>query len=418
MNDDPAPNTAPTVPTDEPKIETPVASPTLVSVPEAEASVESVTKPDPEHAPEPAPAAPPEFAEVEAASGETYVTDSSTGDTSEEYAPVTAPVSEELVPVPEPVSEELAPIEESAPELVADHTPTHVAEEVTSVHEYPAENAAPTPEPESVPTPSTVAQETEPAEPEIEEAPKAKKTRKKAAVQPAAGVTAPAPAPGAPTPTATPTEVTAEAPAENKKKWYAIKVQSGREESIKAAILRKVAIEGLEEYLGRIEIPVEEVVEKKQVRVKDKKTGEYTYQEKKVTKKKKKFHGYIFAELEFNDRILYLFRETSGVGDFLNMRGKPPVPEPMPEHEVQSMLTGVAVKGPGGKSGGKVKVKLDFEKGDRVRIRDGSFANQEGEVKSITEPKDPTDTPKVTVELTFWGRPLDVELEYWQVDKV
>ncbi len=138
-------------------------------------------------------------------------------------------------------------------------------------------------------------------------------------------------------------------PEENKKKWYAIKVQSGREESIKAAILRKVAIEGLEEYLGRIEIPVEEVVEKKQVKVKDKKTGESTYQEKKVTKKKKKFHGYIFGELEFNDRILYLFRETSGVGDFLNMRsagkGQLPIPEPMSDAEVQSMLTGGGAEG-------------------------------------------------------------------------
>lgn len=397
MNDDPAPNTAPT---DEGKTETPVAethtpesasSLVLATVPEAEASVESVTKPDPEHAPEPAPAAPPEFEEVAAASGETYVTDSSTIDTSAEH------VSEALAPLPEPVSEELAPIEEPAPELGADHV-----------------SAVPTAEPESVPAPAATQEES--ATPsETEEAPKAKKTRKKAAT-PAASATTPEPTTSAaPTPTATSTEVAGEALTENKKKWYAIKVQSGREESIKAAILRKVAIEGLEEFLGRIEIPVEEVVEKKQVRVKDKKTGEYTYQEKKVTKKKKKFHGYIFAELEFNDRILYLFRETSGVGDFLNMRGKPPVPEPMPEHEVRSMLTGEVVKDPSKKL---AKVKLEFEKGDRVRIRDGSFANQEGEVKSITEPKDPTDTPKVTVELTFWGRPLDVELEYWQVDKV
>ncbi len=211
----------------------------------------------------------------------------------------------------------------------------------------------------------------------------------------------------------------AEPQPENKKKWYAIKVQSGREDTIKAAILRKVAIEGLEEYFGQILIPYEEEIVKKTVRVKDKKTGEYTTQEKKVTRKKKKFQGYLFAELEFNDRILYLFRETSGVGDFLNLRTRPgqqPTPEPMPEHEVQSMLTGVSVKGPSGK-GGKVKVKLDFEKGDRVRIRDGSFANQEGEVKAVTEPKDPTDTPKVTVILTFWGRPLEVELDYWQVEK-
>jgi transcriptional antiterminator NusG len=87
----------------------------------------------------------------------------------------------------------------------------------------------------------------------------------------------------------------------------------------------------------------------------------------------------------------------------------------MPEHEVKTMLTGERAVDPNKKA---AKIKLDFEKGDRVRIRDGSFANQEGEVKAISEPKDPTDSPKVKVELTFWGRPLEVELEYYQVDKV
>ncbi len=212
-----------------------------------------------------------------------------------------------------------------------------------------------------------------------------------------------------------PTEEATVAPKlENKKKWYAIKVQSGREDTIKAAILRKVAIEGFEETFGQILIPFEEVIEKKSVRVKDKKTGDYTTQEKKVVRKKKKFQGYLFAELEFNDRILYLFRETSGVGDFLNLRGTPPVPEPMPDHEVQQMLTGVVT----GKGDKNKKVKLEFEKGDRVRIKEGSFANSEGEVKEISLPKDPTDAPKITVVVTFWGRPLDVELEYWQVAKV
>ena len=235
---------------------------------------------------------------------------------------------------------------------------------------------------------------------------------------PSATVTPPADPADAPTLTAEPGDAPGDAPVEakpaNKKKWYAVKVQSGREDTIKAAILRKVAIEGLEETFGQIMIPFEEVIEKKTVKVKDKKTGETTFQEKKVVRKKKKFQGYLFAELEFNDRILYLFRETSGVGDFLNLRGTPPTPEPMSDIEVQQMLTG---EKPGRESTGK-KVKLDFEKGDRVRIKEGSFINQEGEIKEILLPKDPTDPPKVIVVATLWGRPLDVELEYWQVAKV
>ena len=317
--------------------------------------VERVTEPDPVHAPDPAPAAPPELAEVAEMSGE--------------------------VAPDEPKAEE----EGHAPE--------------------PGSVAPPTDEPKA---------EDEPPKP-------AKRPR--TPKLPKAASTAPAPdaevaAPDEPADAVTPTEPPAEAPLENTKKWYAIKVQSGREDTIKAAILRRVAIEGLEDVFGQIMIPFEEEVIKKTVRVKDKKSGEYTTQEKKVTRKKKKFQGYLFAELEFNDRILYLFRETSGVGDFLNLRTKPgqqPTPEPMPEHEVQSMLTGVKHGDPLKK--GNAKVRLDFEKGDRVRIREGPFANNEGEVKVITEPKDPTDTPKVTVVVTLWGRPVDVELDYWQVEK-
>ena len=202
------------------------------------------------------------------------------------------------------------------------------------------------------------------------------------------------------------------------RKWYVVKIQSGREETIKAAVERKVRIEGLEEFFGRIEIPAEEIVEKKKVKVKvkDKKTGEEdtVYQEKNVTKRRKKYPGYLFAEVDFNDRILYLFRETPGVGDFVGAT-LTRAPNPMPEHEVQSMLTGVAVKG--GPKPGKVKVKLDYEKGDKIKIRDGAFSGMEGEVKSISEAKDATETPKVKVEVTIFGRPVEVELDYWQVDK-
>lgn len=387
---------------EEPRPEAPAAeshAPTetapAATAPQAEAGVEEVTRPDPEAAPEPAPAPPPEAAEpVE----QELAASAHTEEPSAQAEP--EPQSEELAPIEEPGSEELAPLHDA-------HAASEEAEGAV-----PEEAQAGQLTPES-PTEGEPKAEEPQAEGETPAAKPKKSRAPKKAVAPASAE------PGEPTATvAAGGEATGDAPPpESKKKWYAIKVQSGREDTIKSAILRKVAIEGLEEYFGRIEIPVEEEVVKKTVRVKDKKTGEYTTQEKKVTRKKKKFQGYLFAELEFNDRILYLFRETSGVGDFLNLRGTPPVPEPMPEHEVESMLTGVAVRDPS-KKGGKVKVKLDFEKGDRVRVREGSFAGQEGEVKAITEPKDPTDTPKVTVILTFWGRPLEVELDYWQVEKV
>lgn len=305
-----------------------------------------------------------------------------------------APVAE--VPPSEPAPEPVAESAEPAAEPVAESAPEPVAEREPPASETVSEPAS------------------EPAEPVAEPEAEAKPKRKRPAKAKAESESDSEPEPVA----AAPADPDAPPAPVNNKKWYAIKVTSGREDTIKAALLRKIRIEGLEDVVGRIEIPVEEKIEKKQVWVKDKKTGEYTYQERKVTKRTKKFYGYIFAELEFNERTLYLIRETSGVGDFLNMRaakkGEPPIPEPMPDHEVQSMLTGVAVKDPLK----KVKVKLDFEKGDKVRIKDGSFANSEGEVKEIREAADPTEAPKVAVVLTFWGRPLDVELDASQVEKV
>lgn len=199
----------------------------------------------------------------------------------------------------------------------------------------------------------------------------------------------------------------------NNKRWYVVKVTSGREESIKAAVERRVKIEGLEEYYGQIVIPVERITVVK--KVKETKNGEKITKEKRVTKEQKKFPGYIMAEVEFNDRILYLFRETSGVGDFVGAAGPLKPPPPMTEIEVKRMR-GETVKDDG--KGSKPVIKLDFEKGDKVRIREGAFANMEGEIKEITLPKDASETPKIKVAVTIFGREVPVDLDYWQVDKI
>jgi transcriptional antiterminator NusG len=182
-------------------------------------------------------------------------------------------------------------------------------------------------------------------------------------------------------------------PAPSNKRWYVVKVQSGREESIKEAIERRVKIEGLEEYFGQIIIPVEKVTEMR--------GG------KRVVKERKLYPGYLMVEVEYNDRILYLFRETSGVGDFVGGSLHHP-PQPMQEHEVERMLGRQGEQVPGIKH-----AKPKFDRGDRVKVKDGTFAGMEGEVKELLEAKG-----SVRVELTIFGRPVPVELEYWQVEHV
>lgn len=180
------------------------------------------------------------------------------------------------------------------------------------------------------------------------------------------------------------------APTNPNMRWYVVKVQSGREESIKDAIERRVKIEGLQDSFGQILIPTEKVTEVRN--------------NKRIVKEKKLFHGYMMVQLEFNDRMLYLFRETSGVGDFVGGGLNKP-PQPMSDHEVERML------GKQGMATEKVPEKSKFDKGDRVSVKDGTFAGMEGEVKEVLEGKG-----ALRVELTIFGRPVPVELEYWQVD--
>ena len=193
-----------------------------------------------------------------------------------------------------------------------------------------------------------------------------------------------------------PAEAAATPEGPSNKHWYVVKVQSGREESIKEAIERKVKIEGLEEFFGQIFIPTEKVTEMRK--------------NKRYTRERKVLPGYIMAEVEYNDRILYLLRETSGVGDFVGA-GVNRAPTPMTPREVERMIH----KKPGaaGEPAKEVPSKAPVDRGDRVKVKDGTFAGMEGEVKEVIEAKS-----QVRVELVIFGRPVPVDLEYWQVEPV
>lgn len=181
-------------------------------------------------------------------------------------------------------------------------------------------------------------------------------------------------------------------PPTGNRRWYVVKVQSNREDSIKEAIEKRIRIEGLQEYFGEIVIPTEKITEMRK--------------NKRVVKERKLYPGYLMVNVEFNDRILVLFRETTGVGDFVGGSiGK--LPPPMSDREVERML-GQMRRGDEVKD---VTPTAKFDRGDRIKVRDGTFAGMEGEVKEVLAEKG-----AVRVELTIFGRPVPVELEYWQVD--
>ena len=174
--------------------------------------------------------------------------------------------------------------------------------------------------------------------------------------------------------------------------WYVLKVTSNREKSIKDNLTRRMKREGLESFFGEIKIPTEKIVETKGGK-------------KKVTERKL-YPGYIMIQMILNDDTWYLVRETSGVGDFTGAARKP---HPMQEHEITKML-GADVAS---KQAEPTKVKIDFSRGDKVKIKEGSFENWEGAIDAIDEIHG-----KVTVMVDILGRSTPVELEYWQLESV
>jgi transcription termination/antitermination protein NusG len=173
-------------------------------------------------------------------------------------------------------------------------------------------------------------------------------------------------------------------------RWYVVRVQSGREESVKDGLLRRVNAAGLQPKITNVIVPTEKVTEIR--------SGRKTVREKKL------YPGYIMIQMLQDKDAWFLVRETPGIGDFLGLKE----PIPMAEHEVNKMLVEQT-----GAEEEKPRIKIDFQKGDTVRVKEGAFENFDGIVEEINSQKG-----LVGITITIFGRATRVELEYWQVEKV
>ncbi|MFA5292795.1 MAG: transcription termination/antitermination protein NusG [Phycisphaerae bacterium] len=181
-------------------------------------------------------------------------------------------------------------------------------------------------------------------------------------------------------------------------RWYVLRVASNREEQVKDTLVRKVTLEGLESVIGRVVVPVEQV---KRIR-----SG------KQKVHKRKLYPGYVFMEIEpgedgkISEKAWFLIKETVGVGDFVGTEG---LPVPMSDMDVAKILSEVEKVG----EQSTANIKVDFVKGDVVKIREGAFENFEGAVDSID-----SERGVVRVIVTIFGRSTPLDIEYWQIEKV
>jgi transcription termination/antitermination protein NusG len=174
--------------------------------------------------------------------------------------------------------------------------------------------------------------------------------------------------------------------------WYVLKVQSSREDTIRDALERRVKIQGLQKYFGRIVVPTEKITEIRN--------------NKKRIVERKTYPGYIMVQMELNEKTWFVVRETPGVGDFVGAHG---TPTKMTDAEVNQMLHQEEEK----TTAETPKVRIDVERGDRVKIKDGPFENFEGTVEEVIEGRG-----LVKVMLIIFNRPTPVDLEYWQVERI
>src|SRR5205823_1675720 len=174
------------------------------------------------------------------------------------------------------------------------------------------------------------------------------------------------------------------------KQWYIVHTYSGFENKVKESLEQRVNAYGLQNEIGEILIPTEQVAEMR--------GG------KKVVSSKRFFPGYILVEMHMSDHAWHVVKNTPKVTGFVGAGAKP---TPLTREEVDQILNQVT------EAAEKPKPKYSFEKGDQVRINEGPFTSFNGVVDEVNNERN---TLKVMV--TIFGRATPVELDFLQVEKL
>jgi transcriptional antiterminator NusG len=173
-------------------------------------------------------------------------------------------------------------------------------------------------------------------------------------------------------------------------KWYILHAYSGFERKVRESIQSRVEAFGLQDKVGRVMIPTEPVTE--------------IVNGKKRTVERVFLPGYVLVEMELDNDMWHVLKDTPKVTGFL---GTGDTPVALSEEEVGTLLYR------SDSSKDKPRLKIKFEKNEQVRITDGPFANFNGVVDEINEDRE---TMKVMV--TIFGRSTPVELEFGKVEKI
>jgi transcriptional antiterminator NusG len=188
-------------------------------------------------------------------------------------------------------------------------------------------------------------------------------------------------------------------------KWYVIHSYAGFEKRVKQNIENRKVSMTMEDYVFQVEVPMEDVVEIK------------NGQRKLVNRVR--IPGYVLVRMDLNEDSWSVVRHTPGVTGFV---GNSHNPTPLRFEEAFNMLKSLVqiVEAPvkAGAKGGKVvgrsiPQEVDFEIGETITIKEGSFAGLPGSISEIKP-----ESGKLIVLVSLFERETPVELSFDQVTKL
>ncbi len=178
--------------------------------------------------------------------------------------------------------------------------------------------------------------------------------------------------------------------AGQKMNWYVVQAYAGFESKAKQALEERVRLNKLSHLFGEVHVPQETVVE--------------LVKGQKKTSTRKFFPGYILVQMVMNEESWHLVKETPKISGFV---GDPTSPQPMSEEEVQRVFSQVE------EGAASPRAKMNFEKGNAVKVVDGPFAEFMGTIDDVKPERG-----KVTVLISIFGRATPIELDFMQVERV
>ena len=178
---------------------------------------------------------------------------------------------------------------------------------------------------------------------------------------------------------------------ENKEnmKWYALQVYSGSELAVKKAIENLKRELKLDDKIGEVIVPTEQVIEVK--------NGKKKIYERSI------YPGYVFLQADLDTALWHKIQSLPKVGRFI---GESKKPTPLKKEDIELILQKAKQKA-------APKPKVSFEEGEIVRIIDGPFANFTGEVEDFDYEKG-----MLKLNVTIFGRSTPVEIHYTKVEKI